>query len=110
MNESKKIKCAFCAGTGKDPFSIGAQKHHGYKAKCQVCNGRGWVRIEEPYKTCPYCRGSGIDPRAGKLPCIVCRGKGANHIKSDKPCSRCKGTGKSRDGLPCTTCGGKGYQ
>ena len=38
-----QITCAFCKGTGKDPFDILSEL-----AACQVCGGTGKVEVEEP--------------------------------------------------------------
>jgi len=101
---SKKIRCAFCSGMGKDPFDLLSPIAH-----CLVCNGTGQVHVEEPVKKCVFCAGSGKNPLGARVPCIVCGGKGHYKCISDTICARCKGTGKSSDGLPCTRCGGKGY-
>lgn len=98
------ISCAFCNGTGKDPFNLLSSL-----SQCQVCKGTGWVEIQEPFKKCVYCSGSGENNLGARVPCIVCGGKGNNHCRSSAKCSQCKGTGKGSDRLPCTSCAGKGY-
>ncbi len=100
---TKIIKCAFCSGTGMDPFDLLSPISH-----CLVCNNTGQVEVEEPVKKCVFCSGTGKNPLGARVPCIVCGGKGYNHSESNKKCSQCKGTGKSTDGLPCTRCGGMG--
>ena len=101
---TKTINCAFCNGTGKDPFDLLSQISH-----CLVCNGTGKVEMEEPMKKCPFCSGTGKNPLGARVTCIVCGGKGVNHFESNTICYQCKGTGKSSDGLPCTRCGGNGF-
>jgi len=49
-----EIKCAFCGGTGKDPFKVLSPL-----SNCGVCGGKGTVRVKEPYETCPACLGTG---------------------------------------------------
>jgi DnaJ-class molecular chaperone len=101
---TKTIKCAFCGGTGKDPFDLLSPISH-----CLVCDGMGQVEVEEPMKKCVFCAGSGKNPLGARVPCIVCEGKGYYQCASNTKCTQCKGTGKASDGLPCTRCGGKGY-
>jgi DnaJ-class molecular chaperone len=98
------IKCAFCSGTGKDPFDLLSAISH-----CLVCNGAGRIEMEEPLKTCVFCSGTGRNPLGARVACIVCGGKGQNYGDGEKKCVQCKGSGKSSDGLPCTRCGGKGF-
>ncbi|MEI6683120.1 MAG: hypothetical protein WCO44_10860 [Bacteroidota bacterium] len=100
---AKQVKCAFCSGTGKDPFDLLSPISH-----CQVCNGTGQVMIEEPAKKCVFCSGTGKNPLGARVPCIVCAGKGSNHFENKVQCAQCFGTGKASDGLPCSRCGGKG--
>jgi len=97
-------KCAFCGGTGKDPFDLLSAISH-----CLSCNGTGHVEIEEPMKKCVFCAGTGRNPLGARVACIVCGGRGVNTIKSDSKCKTCNGTGKSSDALPCTLCKGKGF-
>ena len=97
------ITCAFCKGTGKDPFGLLSPM-----ATCQVCNGTGKVSVATPRATCAFCKGTGVyfDTR---VTCTVCGGKGSVTVPSGaKKCPACKGTGKAPDGLPCLTCKGKG--
>ena len=101
---TKIIKCAFCGGTGKDPYDLLS-----LLSNCLVCNSSGQIAMDEPMKKCMFCSGSGKNPLGARVPCIVCGGKGNNHITSNTKCTQCKGTGKSTDGLPCTRCGGSGF-
>lgn len=100
----KNLKCAYCSGTGRDPFDLLS-----FKAYCLSCNGTGIIEVEEPFKECVFCKGTGKNPLGARVHCIVCGGIGINHYKSDKHCNQCNGTGKSVDGLPCTRCKGKGF-
>jgi DnaJ-class molecular chaperone len=100
-----KIKCTFCSGTGKDPFDLLSPV-----SDCLVCNGSGYTEVTEPMKKCIFCSGSGKNPLGARITCIVCGGKGFNTIKGDALCNPCKGSGRATDGLPCTRCGGTGYQ
>ena len=70
MVETKTIKCAFCQGTGKDPFELLSKM-----ATCQVCGGERKVTVPVPHVTCPVCGGSGIQPHT-RLVCRTCGGKG----------------------------------
>ncbi len=100
---AKIITCAFCSGTGKDPFELLSPLSH-----CLVCNSTGMVQIDFPVKKCLFCSGTGKNPMGARVACIVCGGKGVNYIGGIIQCTQCKGTGKSGDGLPCSRCGGKG--
>ena len=125
----KKITCAFCKGTGKDPFCLLSER-----SACQVCGGAGVVAIMEPAIPCAFCRGTGVHPHGARVTCTVCNGKGKVSVSTGlsgvasqrftvktegasapggkgamEACSKCKGTGMGTDsGLPCLTCGGKG--
>ena len=100
---SRTIKCAFCKGTGKDPFKLLSEL-----ATCQVCNGEGEIRVVIPYDPCPACGGSGVKSHS-RLVCTVCNGKGVISRKSGEDCPVCGGSGKNKESdLPCSTCGGKG--
>jgi DnaJ-class molecular chaperone len=100
---NKILQCAYCSGTGKDPFDLLSPRSF-----CLTCHGTGFIEVEEPYKVCVFCKGTGKNPLGARVSCIVCGGNGFNHYKSNKQCFQCNGTGKSGDGLPCTRCGGKG--
>lgn len=103
---AKTITCAFCEGSGRDPFGLLSGL-----SRCQVCGGSGSVTIEEPSITCAFCGGSGVhcDQR---LTCTCCGGKGT--ISIDEPggtCPHCQGTGAEppdQDFLPCVLCKGAG--
>lgn len=104
MGSFKSITCAFCKGTGKDPFEVPSKL-----SNCQVCIGRGTVQVVEPIEICPYCKGSGIFYHH-RMPCSVCGGKGSvTKVKGEKRCEKCQGNGKDLEsGLPCTSCYGLG--
>jgi len=98
-----EIRCAFCKGTGKDPFGVLSPL-----SLCQVCKGTGKVKVASPAIKCAFCKGTGIylDKR---ITCTVCGGKGmVTAPKGAKACPDCKGSGQAPDGLPCLTCKGKG--
>ncbi|MDP8299121.1 MAG: hypothetical protein P9L88_04385 [Candidatus Tantalella remota] len=101
----KVIKCAFCKGTGKDPFDLLSEL-----STCQVCGGTGEVEIAEPAIKCAYCGGNGVDPLGSRITCVVCGGKGmVTAPGSTEVCPECKGTARTVDsGLACIKCGGKG--
>lgn len=97
------VKCAFCNGTGKDPFGLLSPL-----STCQVCSGRGKVSVTPPTIKCAFCNGTGIylDKR---ITCTVCGGKGVvTEPKGAKTCPECKGSGQAPDSLPCLNCRGKG--
>ncbi|MCX6160561.1 MAG: hypothetical protein NTV87_04395 [Ignavibacteriae bacterium] len=101
---AKYIRCAYCNGTGKDPYSLLSTK-----SGCLVCEGTGENEVKEPAIKCIYCSGTGKNPLGARIHCIVCMGHGSNYCESNTKCLRCKGSGKSSDGLPCTLCGGIGF-
>lgn len=101
----RKLKCAFCKGTGKDPFDLLSEL-----ANCQVCSGIGEVTVEEPTVKCAYCQGSGVHPNS-RLSCSACGGKGVITYRSGKDiCKACRGTGRTigKSDLPCLACKGTG--
>ncbi len=100
----RTITCAFCKGKGKDPFEVPSKL-----SNCQVCIGRGEVRVVKPAETCPYCKGEGIFFNHC-LPCAVCGGKGmVTKIKGGGRCKECAGDGKEPESdLPCASCYGLG--
>jgi len=103
--DAKAISCAFCEGTGKDPFGVMSRK-----SNCQVCGGKGTVTVREPAIVCAFCGGIGVHDEQ-RLTCTVCGGKGMVTITEPvEKCPRCLGTGMDTDidYLPCTLCGGKG--
>ncbi|MCX5976998.1 MAG: hypothetical protein NTV33_09275 [Coprothermobacterota bacterium] len=100
-----RIVCAFCIGSGKDPFGILSPR-----SACQVCLGRGTVELPEPHTPCRYCQGSGVNPHGSRLTCPVCWGKGAySSLEGEtETCPQCHGAGKAPLGyLPCSYCLGK---
>ncbi len=102
---TKVISCAFCQGTGKDPFGIMSPL-----SSCQVCGGKGTVKVREPAIACAFCGGSGIHDDQ-RLTCTACRGKGmASIVEPVEKCPRCQGAGVdiSINYLPCVWCGGQG--
>jgi len=103
--DAKLITCAFCQGTGKDPFGIPSPL-----SSCQVCGGKGTVKVRELAIACAFCGGSGVHDEL-RLTCTACSGKGMVTIKEPvEKCPRCQGTGVdiSINYLPCSLCGGKG--
>ena len=101
-----EVQCAFCRGSGKDPFRILSPL-----STCGVCGGKGKVIVEVPYVPCAFCGGRGIHPRS-RLTCTACMGKGVIHVEEPtQACPGCHGEGVDPRGdleLPCTTCGGAG--
>ncbi|MDI6815061.1 MAG: hypothetical protein QMC90_03150 [Dehalococcoidales bacterium] len=49
-------ECAFCNGTGIQPYT--ASRLH-----CIACGGKEVVNKTEPSEECPTCKGRGINPR-----------------------------------------------
>ena len=90
MAPSVKICRAFCKGTGKDPFAVMS-----YLSTCQVCGGRGEVRVRPPVVACKFCKGSGVEPySSSRLTCSACKGKGmVTAIENGVPCPTCGGSG-----------------
>jgi len=104
----KTVKCAFCKGTGKDPFDLLSKL-----SNCQVCLGKGEVSIEGPTTECKFCDGTGVQPyTTSALHCSACGGKGVvTVIKNLKKCSNCDGSGiypRRPQVLPCPKCKGQG--
>src|ERR1035437_3688608 len=81
----KIIRCAFCSGTGMDPFDLLSPI-----SNCLVCNGTGLVSLEEPVIECVFCAGSGKNPLGSRVSCIVCGGKGNMHCETSSKCTQCK--------------------
>lgn len=113
MPEIKELKraggksvatCAFCGGTGKDPFGLLSKL-----SKCQVCGGRGEVSLAAPAIECAFCGGTGIE-RNKRITCLVCEGKGRVTAPKDAvKCPSCDGKGHVHGYyLTCTECGGTG--
>jgi molecular chaperone DnaJ len=65
----------------------------------------------EKLKTCPGCKGSGIDPNSNIAKCDICGGSGRLNVAEGplqftKPCPKCKGHGET--GQTCSQCRGSG--
>lgn len=104
-----EVTCAFCHGTGKDPFGIMSSM-----ATCQVCGGTGARSLHRPTAPCAFCGGTGVHP-GSRLTCTTCGGVGSVQITEDAAaCLCCGGTGREADHeypdspLSCLCCGGKG--
>ncbi len=98
------VNCAFCGGTGTDPFGLLSEN-----SLCQVCGGSGEVVVRSPVTPCAYCRGSGVHIHR-RMVCTVCSGKGMVTVEKHMgTCPHCWGKGfRPGQYLPCLTCGGKG--
>ncbi len=63
----KELACAFCVGTGSDPFAT---------TPCSICKGNGVLTVSNvDRKQCRYCKGTGRDPYEQAV-CKVCDGLG----------------------------------
>lgn len=84
------VKCAFCRGTGKDPFGSLS-----VLSDCQVCNGRGEIRVKGQVAPCAFCKGTGMQPSTtDRLHCLACGGTGVVPVVKDPvKCPACEGTG-----------------
>lgn len=102
---SENAACAFCRGTGKDPFGIMS-----YLSTCTVCSGSGVVSLPVPRIPCVHCNGSGA---VKTFTCTVCHGAGAIAAPDgpSAPCPECRGSGDdgSAPCLPCLNCHGRGW-
>ena len=100
------VLCAFCRGTGRDPFGIMSAL-----STCCVCGGTGTVSLETPYVRCAFCQGTGVYPRSRQT-CTACGGAGVIPVhEPNETCPQCLGTGmepQSEAGLYCLTCHGTG--
>jgi len=100
------VQCAFCGGTGRDPFGIMSAL-----STCCVCGGTGTVSVETPYVRCAFCHGTGVYPRSRQT-CTACSGVGVTPVpEPNKTCPHCLGTGvepHSEGGFYCLTCHGRG--
>lgn len=98
-----EVKCALCKGTGKDRWGLMS-----VLSKCQVCRGKGTVRIAEPYIECPVCSGTGVQYNK-RLHCMACKGKGVVPVQKDMIlCPECQGSGRDAMNLYCLKCKGTG--
>jgi len=101
------IPCAFCGGSGRDPFGLLSPL-----ALCGVCQGKGQVKLQEPAVECAFCSGTGIYPLGSRLTCTACGGKGVLTVAEPRSaCPECQGTGKdpqSGSALYCLRCRGAG--
>ncbi|MBL7183780.1 MAG: hypothetical protein ISS50_04945 [Anaerolineae bacterium] len=104
--EMVEVKCAYCYGTGKDPFGV-----PGPESNCSVCGGKGYNRVVAPYVRCASCGGTG-KMRGRRLTCTACKGRGMMTVRGPTvSCPRCQGTGRqpgTEYDLACTHCGGRG--
>lgn len=50
-----KVPCAFCHGTGADPFGIMSGL-----STCCVCKGKGTTWVRGPQERCVQCRGTDL--------------------------------------------------
>lgn len=101
----EKIVCAFCRGTGKDPFDIMSSL-----STCGVCGGRGRVIAPAPHARCAHCDGTGA---IKTFTCTVCGGTGVVSVP-DGPrigCPECRGSGDdaSAPAMACLRCHGRGW-
>ena len=98
------VKCAFCRGTGKDPYGILSKL-----GNCPVCGGHKTVEVQAPFVACLYCKGTGRQ-RHTRLTCSACRGKGVIPMAGPTTkCTQCGGAGREPEAdLPCSLCKGTG--
>lgn len=105
MQAIRETTCAFCKGTGKDPFKLLSRM-----SACQVCGSTGKVKIHGPPAECVFCQGRGVYPHS-RITCSACGGKGSVPFAGAREkCPECGGLGRKADGdhLPCSVCNGKG--
>ena len=100
----KTVKCAFCGGTGRDPYRILSKV-----SDCPVCKGHKTVEVETPVVACLYCKGTGRQ-RHTRLTCSACRGAGVITLPGPTAaCPQCDGSGREPEAdLPCSRCKGAG--
>ena len=98
------VKCAFCGGTGKDPFDLLSSL-----SRCPVCKGHGTLEVKAPTVPCAYCRGTGRG-RHTRLACSGCGGAGVIALAGPTTrCPQCGGSGREPEAdLPCSLCRGAG--
>jgi DnaJ-class molecular chaperone len=99
------VPCAFCHGTGTDPFGIMS-----WGSQCCVCDGKGVTQVRGLQESCAHCRGSGA---IKTFTCTVCGGKGLMPLRARDAvvCPECQGTGDdlSASAMPCLKCCGLGW-
>lgn len=103
-----EVKCAFCNGTGKDPFQLLSKL-----SDCQVCLGKGKVKITSPTMKCNFCNGTGVQPyTTSRIHCLACGGVGVvTKIGPSQKCPTCGGTGiypRRPHPVACHICKGQG--
>jgi len=110
------IECAYCKGRGTYTYLKKGvrgvfREEPAYEARCPVCFGRGKVEVEEPARTCAFCKGTGISKRGSLVTCPVCKGKGMVTVKEPATeCPACHGKGrKPGSALYCIKCRGTGF-
>jgi DnaJ-class molecular chaperone len=97
-------KCAFCGGTGRDPFELLSKL-----SRCPVCKGHKMLDAKSPTVPCAYCRGTGRQ-RHARMTCSGCGGAGAFALTGPTvECPQCAGSGREPEAdLPCSLCKGAG--
>jgi DnaJ-class molecular chaperone len=102
--ECKTITCAFCGGTGRDPYRVLSRV-----SVCPVCKGHKTVEVKTPVVGCLYCKGTGRQ-RHTRLTCSACRGAGVITLPGPTAaCPQCGGGGREHEAdLPCSRCRGAG--
>lgn len=100
------VPCAFCKGTGKDPFELLSAL-----SRCETCEGTGTNEVLVPFVSCGECLGTGVQPHK-RLTCSACGGRGVQSVPaSSKACPECAGSGidpRSEIHLACVPCNGSG--
>ena len=101
--EMVEVECAFCQGTGRDPFGVMSPL-----SNCSVCGGKGVVMVAKPHVTCRVCDGTGIQPFT-RLTCLACGGKGVISVAGKtETCPICGGAGADTENRYCLRCHGSG--
>ncbi len=104
QSRTTQIPCAFCRGTGRDPFEIMSAL-----SRCGVCGGRAVTTVSVPYMRCAHCGGRGS---VKTFSCTVCHGRGVVSAMEGPTvlCPDCRGSGDdaSDSALECLTCHGRG--